>query len=243
MTTEKFERKRIYNKILNNIIDACSFFALHFICLFPFVQLISYSSTLKRNRLTNITADAISNLSNLRILWVSEHYIYANDFQMFALQIEYNANFVLCTLFSFSQTLFCSLLILLSFFCISLYNSTFFADMNNTRIHFFSVVVIADAIATWMIICLQRYPVNWQNRQIYRNCKLREIIFRHIFMYYSSICYLHLPTTLFCSQLFCLFCIRFHQVFIGKSNKYHTQRWSSKKSNYIGVAWQSIRRY
>lgn len=103
--------------------------------------------------------------------------------------------------------------------------------------------VVADAIATWMIICLQRYPVNWQNRQIYRNCKLREIIFRHIFMYYSSICYLHLPTTLFCSQLFCLFCIRFHQVFIGKSNKYHTQRWSSKKSNYIGVAWQSIRRY
>lgn len=29
-----------------------------------------FHRTLKRNRLTNITADAISNLSNLRILWV-----------------------------------------------------------------------------------------------------------------------------------------------------------------------------
>lgn len=106
---------------------------------------------------------------------------------MFALQIECNANFVLCTLFSFSQIL--SLLF-------SAYSSTFFVFHWTTLrslltwiIHEFVVffVVVADGIATWMIICLQRYPVNWQNRQIYRNCKLREIVFRHIFMFFSSI--------------------------------------------------------
>lgn len=41
-----------------------------------------------------------------------------------------------------------------------------------------------------------------------------------------------------CINLFLTF-----QIFVGKSNKFNTQRWSSKKSNYVGIAWQSIRWY
>lgn len=96
--------------------------------------------------------------------------------------------------------------------------------------------------ATWMIICLQRYRVNWQNRQIYRNCKLHDkSIFCHAYIIQTSAAHLHIRLLL-CFPLF-PFCTICAQVSFGKSNKYHTQRWSSKKSNYVGAAWQSIRRY
>lgn len=44
----------------------------------------------------------------------------------------------------------------------------------------------------------------------------------------------------FCDFRFFFYFCSGVQIFIGKSNKYHTQRWSSKKSNNIGVAGQSI---
>lgn len=82
------------------------------------IKLILNSRTLKRNRLTNITADAISNLSSLRILWVSAAYlkgmIWAN---ILSFQIEYNANFPFLFYFFSHSLLLCLLKLLREWWC------------------------------------------------------------------------------------------------------------------------------
>lgn len=65
--------------------------------------------------------------------------------------------------------------VLLFFFHLSLsvrFASKFMLVLNNEWIYFHM-----DNEVIWMTICLQRYRVNWENHQIYKNCEYFEIVF------------------------------------------------------------------
>lgn len=162
MTTSE-KKTTIDYKRIQNIKKYVSFFSFA-----PFVcKLISHSSTLKRNRLTNITADAISNLSNLRILWVvhstSIQIICQKIIYIFTLQIEYKCQF--CLLF------YCFFIFTLSVRFIS----QFILMLNEMNGFILSKWICG--IVIWMTICLQRFQVNWENHQIYKNCMYSVIVF------------------------------------------------------------------